>query len=397
MPTATRSSPSRSSRFKGDPTMTTAASNSVAIIGVGIHPFGRFEKSAVEMGAEAIQSALVDAGIEWGDVQFGFGGSYEVSNPDSVTRLVGLTGITFTNVFNACATSASAIQQTADTIRLGKYDIGIAIGLDKHPRGAFTDDPAKLALPQWYAANGQFVTTKFFGIKANHYLHEHGISEETLARVANKNFRNGVLNPNAFRRKEITVDEIMASPVLNYPLRQFMFCAPDEGAAAVIMCRADIAHKYTDKPVYVKASEIRTRTFGAYEVHGTSAPLDEDPSPTVYAAKAAYEAAGIGPEDIDIAQLQDTDAGAEVIHMAETGLCADGEQEKLLADGATEIYGSIPINTDGGLIANGEPIGASGLRQVHELVRQLRGEAGDRQVPGGPRGRVGRGVGAPRP
>ena len=104
-----------------------------------------------------------------------------MSNPDSVTRLVGLTGITFTNVFNACATSASAIQQTADTIRLGKYDIGIAIGLDKHPRGAFTDDPAKLALPQWYAENGQFVTTKFFGMKANHYLHEHDISEETLA------------------------------------------------------------------------------------------------------------------------------------------------------------------------------------------------------------------------
>ena len=156
----------------------------------------------------------------------------------------------------------------------------------------------------------------------------------------------------------------MASPVLNYPLRQFMFCAPDEGATAVIMCRGDIAHRFTDKPVFVRATEIRTRTFGAYEVHATSAPLDEDPSPTVYAAKAAYEAAGIGPEDVDIAQLQDTDAGAEVIHMAETGLCADGEQEKLLADGATEIHGSLPINTDGGLIANGEPIGASGLRQV---------------------------------
>jgi acetyl-CoA C-acetyltransferase len=359
--------------------------NDVAIIGVGIHPFGRFEKSAVEMGAEAIQSALVDAGIEWGDVQFGFGGSYEVSNPDSVTRLVGLTGITFTNVFNACATSASAIQQTADTIRLGKYDIGIAIGLDKHPRGAFTDDPAKLALPQWYAENGQFVTTKFFGMKANHYLHQHGISEETLAKVAAKNFRNGALNPNAFRRKPISEEDIMASPVLNYPLRQFMFCAPDEGAAAVIMCRGDIAHRYTDKPVFVRASEIRTRRFGAYEVHATSSPLEEDLSPTVYAARAAYEAAGIGPEDVDVAQLQDTDAGAEVIHMAETGLCADGDQEKLIADGATEIGGSLPVNTDGGLIANGEPIGASGLRQIHEIVRQLRGEAGDRQVPGEPR------------
>ena len=215
-----------------------------------------------------------------------------MSNPDAVTRLVGLTGITFTNVFNACATAASAIQQTADTIRLGKYDIGIAIGLDKHPRGAFTDDPAKLALPQWYAENGQFVTTKFFGMKANHYLNKHGISQETLAKVAAKNFRNGEKNPNAFRRKPISEEEILNSPVLNYPLTQYMFCAPDEGAAAVIMCRGDIAHRFTKKPVYVKATEIRTRTFGAYEVHATFAPLDEDASPTVYAAKAAYEDGG---------------------------------------------------------------------------------------------------------
>jgi acetyl-CoA acetyltransferase len=359
--------------------------NDVAIIGVGLHPFGRFDKTAMQMGAAAIEAALTDANVDWTDIQFGFGGSYEVSNPDAVTRLVGLTGIPFTNVFNACATAASAIRQTADTIRLGKYDIGIAIGMDKHPRGAFTDDPAKLALPQWYAENGQFVTTKFFGMKANHYIHKHGISQETLAKVAAKNFRNGALNPNAFRRKPIPEEEILNSAVLNYPLTQYMFCAPDEGAAAVVMCRADIAERYTSKPVYLRAAEIRTRRYGAYEVHATSAPLDEDVSPTVYAAKAAFEAAGIGPDDVDVAQLQDTDAGAEVIHMAETGLCADGEQEKLLADGATEITGSLPINTDGGLIANGEPIGASGLRQVHELVRQLRGDAGERQVPGEPR------------
>src|ERR1700743_2508554 len=306
-------------------------SNDVAIIGVGLHPFGRFDKTAMQMGAEAIQSALTDAGLEWKDIQFGFGGSHEVSNPDAVTRLVGLTGITFTNVSNAGPTAASAIQQTADTIRLGKYDIGIAIGLDKHPRGAFTDDPAKLALPQWYANNGQLVTTKFFGIKATKYLHDHNISQATLAKVAAKNFRNGAINPNAFRRKAIPEDQILNSTVLNYPLTQYMFCAPDEGAAAVIMCRADIAHKFTDKPVYVRASEIRTRTFGAYEVH---------------APKAPYEAAGIGPEDVDVAQLQDTDAGAEVIHMAETGLCADGEQEKLVSDGVTEIHGSFPVNPE---------------------------------------------------
>ena len=358
----------------------------VAIIGVGLHPFGRFEgKSAMEMGADAIEAALADACIDWKDIQFGVGGSHEVSNPDAVTRLVGLTGIPFTDVFNACATAASATQLCADTIRLGKYDIGIAVGMDKHPRGAFTDDPAKLALPAWYAENGQFLTTKFFGIKANRYLHDHGVSAETLAKVAAKNFRNGALNPNAFRRKPLSEEEILGSPVLNYPLTQYMFCAPDEGAAAVIMCRADIARRYTSKPVYLRAAEIRTRRYGAYEVHATFAPIEEDFSPTVYASQAAFEAAGVAPEDVDVIQLQETDAGAEVIHMAEAGFCADGDQEKLLAEGATEITGPMPVNTDGGLIANGEPIGASGLRQVHELVRQLRGDAGERQVAGTPR------------
>ncbi|MBB5915401.1 acetyl-CoA acetyltransferase [Nocardia transvalensis] len=358
--------------------------NDVAIIGVGLHPFGRFPKTAIEMGAEAIQLALADGGVQWKDIQFGFGGSYEVSNPDAVTRLVGLTGIPFTNVFNACATAASSIEQTAEAIRSGRYDIGIAVGMDKHPRGAFTDDPAKLGLPAWYAENGQFVTTKFFGIKANRYIHQHNISQRTLAKVAAKNFRNGALNPNAFRRKPIAEDDILSSTMLNYPLTQYMFCAPDEGAAAVIMCRGDLAARYTTKPVYLRSTAIRTRRYGAYEVHSTWAAIDEDSSPTVYASRAAYEAAGIGPEDVSVAQLQDTDAGSEVIHMAENGFCADGDQEKLLAEGATEIGGRIPVNTDGGLIANGEPIGASGIRQVYELVLQLRGQAGDRQVPGKP-------------
>ena len=270
-------------------------SNDVAIIGVGIHPFGRFDKTAMEMGAEAITSALADAKLEWNDIQFGFGGSYEVSK----SRRRHAPGRPHRHHLHQRLQRLRHLGQRHPADRRHH-----PVGQVRHryrdrpgqasARRPSPTIPAKLALPQWYANNGQFVTTKFFGIKANHYIHKHGISEETLARVANKNFRNGVLNPNAFRRKEISVEEIMASPVLNYPLRQYMFCAPDEGAAAVIMCRADIAHKYTDKPVYVRASEIRTRTFGAYEVHATSAPLDEDPSPTVFAAKAAYEAAGIG-------------------------------------------------------------------------------------------------------
>ena len=153
--------------------------NDVAIIGVGLHPFGRFEgKSAMEMGVDAIFAAVADAGVQWSDIQVATGGSWTVANPDAIVGMVGLSGIPFTNVFNACATAASAAKACADGIRLGDYDIGIAVGLDKHPRGAFTEDPALVGMPSWYAENGQYLTTKFFGMKANRYLHDHGISRE---------------------------------------------------------------------------------------------------------------------------------------------------------------------------------------------------------------------------
>ena len=360
--------------------------NDVAIIGVGLHPFGRFgAKSAIDMGADAARAALADAGVAWSDIQFGFGGSFEVDNPDAVTSRLGLTGIPFMDVYNGCATAATALNLAADSIRSGQYDIGIAVGMDKHGYGAFTSDPVDYAAPEWYGEIGHFLTTKFFAMKINRYMHDHGISHETLARVANKGYRNGVLNPNARRRKEISVEDILSSRMLNYPLTQYMFCSPDEGAAAVIMCRADRAKQYTSTPIYLRATTLRTRRYGAFEVHASWAAVEQDAAPTVYASKAAYEIAGIGPEDVDVIQLQDTDAGAEIIHMAENGFCADGDQERLIAEGATEIGGSMPVNTDGGLIANGEPIGASGLRQVYELVQQLRGTAGDRQVPGDPK------------
>jgi len=358
----------------------------VAIIGVGLHPFGRHgDKSAIDMGAEAVRAALADAGVTWPQVQFGFGGSFEVDNPDAVTSRLGLTGIPFMDVYNGCATAATALQLTADAIRSGQYDIGVAVGMDKHGHGAFTSDPVDYAAPAWYGEIGHFLTTKFFAMKINRYMYDHGISHETLARVAAKGYRNGALNPNAFRRKEISVEEILESRMLNYPLTQYMFCAPDERAAAVILCRADLARQYTSTPIQLRATTLRTRRYGAFEVHASWAAIDADHAPTVYASKAAYEMAGIGPEDVDVIQLQDTDAGAEVIHLAENGFCADGDQEQLIADGETEIGGRLPVNTDGGLIANGEPIGASGLRQVYELVQQLRGTAGDRQVPGDPK------------
>lgn len=358
----------------------------IAIIGVGIHPFGRYEdRSALEMGAVAIGRALKDAGVDWSDVGSLYAGSLEVANPEAITGLAGMTGIPARATLSGCATGNSLLTLAARDVQLGEAEIAVGVGLDKHPRGAFGADPAVAGLPQWYGDQGMFLTTHYFGTKIMRYMYDHDISEQTLARVAAKNFAHGALADHAWRRKAMSVETILGSPIVNAPLRQFMYCNPNEGAAAVVVCRADVARKYTDTPIYLRASALRSRRDGAYELLRTSIELPLQPGTTAEAAKAAYEQAGIGPEDIDVAQLQDTDAGSEIIHMAETGLCKDGEQEALLHDGATKIGGRLPINTDGGLLANGEPVGASGLRQVYELVNQLRGTAGDRQVPNDPR------------
>src|SRR3954454_14843953 len=196
--------------------------NDVAIVGVGLHPFGRFgETTGIEMGAVAIRRALADAGVEWRDIQFGFAGSYEIDNPDAVVALLGLTGIPFTDVYNGCATAASALTLAAQTIRLGDHDLGIAVGMDKHVGGAFTSDPRLYACPSWYGEVGQFLTTKFFGMKINKYMHDHGISRETLAKVVTKNLRNGALSRSASRRKPMSEEQVLESPMLNYPLTQY--------------------------------------------------------------------------------------------------------------------------------------------------------------------------------
>ncbi len=358
----------------------------VAIVGVGMYPFGRHKDvSALDMGAVAARAALADAGIKWADIPYAVGGSFEVDNPDAVVGRLGLTGLDFNNVYNGCATAGAALSLGVEAIRSGRHDRVLVLGLDKHPTGAFTSDPVGYGCPAWYGEMGFFLTPKFFGMKINRYMHDHRISAETLGRVAAKSYANGALNPNAFRREPLTVEQIVGARMVNYPLTQYMFCSPDEGAAAAVLCRAEDAKSYSSEPVWIRSVEVRTRRFGAFEVHSPSVPVERVPAPTTDAARAAFEAAAVSPGDIDIAQLQDTDAGAEVIHMAEVGLCEDGEQERMLAEGETTIGGRLPINTDGGLIANGEPIGASGLRQIHELTLQLRGRAGARQVPGAPK------------
>lgn len=356
----------------------------VAIVGVGLHPFGRSALSARQMGLVAARSALADAGLQWGDVQFAAGGSRDGGHPDALVSELGLTGVPFVGVYNGCATGGSALTVAAHAIESGAAEVAVAVGFDKHVPGAFNSDPSEYGLDPWYGENGLMVTTQFFAMKIQRYLFEHDLDPSLLATLAAKAFRNGSKNPMAWRREPITPEAIASSTMVNDPLTKFMFCSPGEGAVALVLTRSDRAHRHAEKPVFLRAVTFRTRRFGTFEVFSPHlAPLWED-SPSVHAARDAFEEAGLGPKDVDVAQLQDTESGAELMHLAECGFCEHGEQADLVLSGDLEIGGRLPVNTDGGCLANGEPIGASGLRQVAECALQLQGRAGDRQVPGQP-------------
>jgi acetyl-CoA acetyltransferase len=360
--------------------------DSVSIVGVGMHPFGRHapELTGMTMGADAIRLALADAGVSWSDVDYAVGGSNVSGKPDTLVSQLGLTGIPFVNVRNGCATGGVALATAANAIRAGEAEVALVVGFDKHARGAFAASPADYGHKDWYAETGLMITTQFFAMKDRRYLHEHGLKDQLLAQVAAKAFRNGALNPDAWRRTEISEEEILSARVINPPLTQYMLCSPSEGACAVLLARSDRAADLCERPVRLAAVTKRTRRFGSFEVFAPWLPPGAGVSPSVDAATAVFDRAGVSPADVQVAQVQDTDSGAEIYHMAETGLCEHGEQQQLLDLNETAPTGRLPINTDGGCLANGEPVGASGLRQVREVVLQLQGRAGARQVGGSP-------------
>ncbi|MGC6331531.1 thiolase family protein [Rhizorhabdus sp. FW153] len=368
----------------------------VYIVGIGIHPFGRTDGlSGLDQGVHAVRQALSDAGLDWPQLQFAYGGSDAAGNPDTMVERLGLTGMQFINVRNGCAAGGSALFSAQMAIKSGEFDLGLAVGFDKHPRGAFNAMPAEYNLPDWYGEAGYMITTQFFANKITRYMHEHGISATSLGRVAEKAFRNAVHAPHAWRRAEVPLDEIMNAPLVSDPYTKYMFCSPAEGGVALILASEKKARELGRPLIKLKAATMRTRPPGSFEVFAPCIDIERGGSATNLASAAAFEAAGLGPKDIAVAQLQDTEAGAEIMHMAENGFCADGEQEAWLAEGRTEIGGALPVNTDGGCLACGEPIGASGLRQVYENVVQLRGDGGGRQVPNDPKTAYSHVYGAP--
>jgi acetyl-CoA C-acetyltransferase len=357
----------------------------VAIVGVGLHPFGRFDASAREMGLVAARAALANAGVAWEDIGFAAGGSRDGGYAHALVNDLGLSGAPFMSVYNGCATGGSSLLAACDAIAAGRTDLALAVGFDKHERGAFGTNPADYGLGQWFGEDGMMVTTQFFGMKIQRYLADHHLDPHLLAELSAKALRNGARTPHAWRRNALSAEAIADAAMVNDPLTQYMFCSPSEGAAAIVLASPERAKQLTATPVWLRSIEFRTRRYGTFEVFSPSLAETITPGPTVQAAAAAFEAAGIAPSDIDVAQVQDTEAGAELIHLAECGLCADGEQGELIMSGALEIEGRLPVNTDGGCIANGEPIGASGLRQIVECVTQLTGRAEGRQVPNDPK------------
>ena len=267
----------------------------VAIVGVGLHPFGRFgETTGIEMGAVAIRNALADAGVKWDDIQFAFAGSYEIDNPDAVVALLGLTGIPFTDVYNGCATAASALLAGgADTIRLGDHDLGIAVGMDKHPPGAFGADPRLYACPSWY---GERRAVRHHQVLRHEDQQVHDRPRHLVVDVGEDRRRRTTATARSTRTRSDAsrCRRTRSSTRRCSTTRSRSTCsaAPTKVRPRSCSARRRTRTSTPTRPIYLRASEVRTRRLGAFEVHSPWLPIDQTAGPTVDASRAAYETAG---------------------------------------------------------------------------------------------------------
>jgi acetyl-CoA acetyltransferase len=366
----------------------------VRVSGTGLHPFGRFEtKTTTDMGVDAVRGALREAGDPAFQAAFCATVYAGVASGHKVLGALGLTGVPIVDVEAGCASGGAALMLAAGAIRAGQYDTVLVFGIEKMPKGIIRSS----FFEPWREQAGLAATPAYFALRAQRLMRESGVTKEHLARVVVKNRANGVDNPNAMFQKPTTVEDVLASRLVCEPLHLHMLCSPNEGAAAVVLQRAELA---ASEPVTLSAAVLRSHLPGS--VLGEATPMsgidDADITPpSTLAADAAYEEAGVGPGDLHVVECQDTDAARELLAYEELRLCARGEQPALIDDGVTGRGGRLPVNPSGGLLSKGEPLGASALAQVVELMAQLRGTADARQIDGARVGlahTVGRGANA---
>jgi acetyl-CoA acetyltransferase len=373
-------------------------SGEVAVLGAGMHPWGKWGRSFVQYGTAAARAALADAGVDWRQVQSVVGAdTMRCGYPGYVAgatfaQALGWQGARVSSVYAACASGAQAINTGRSQILAGMADVVLVVGADSAPKGFFApaggdrpDDPDWLRFRMLGATN-----PAYFALYARRRMALYGESAEDFALVKVKNAAAGALNPNARYRKAVSAEEVAASAVVADPLRLLDICATSDGAAALVLSSMDFARRHgAGEPVRIRAVSTVSPTYPKAVLDlpdiATDSAAAVDPLPQSFRASiagAAYEEAGIGPEDLSLAEVYDLSTALELEWYEDIGLCGAGEGAKLVREGATALGGRIPVNVSGGLASFGEAVPAQAIAQVCELTWQLRGTAGARQVPG---------------
>jgi acetyl-CoA C-acetyltransferase len=357
----------------------------VALVGAGMIPFGElFEQGMKEMLPRAVGSALasVDKGMERSRIEAAWFGQLQTSDgfPSGVLAdSCGLLDIPVTRIENACATGNDAVRNAAIAVGGGAVDVALVVGADKtretSARSTFWDWMQMMRDSAWDLPLG-LIAPANFALHVARYMHEHDVEREHLAMVAVKNHRNAVANPYAQLRFEITVEQALAAPMVVDPFGMYDCTPQSDGAAALLLAAEDVADEFTGKPVWVRGYGLGLdRVMHAHKPDMTTFPA------TSKAARAAYAMAGVGPGDIDVAEVHDCFTGVELMDYEDLGFCGRGEAKRLIERGETALGGRLPVNPSGGLKAKGHPPGATGVAQCVELFEQLRGEAAN-QVDG---------------
>lgn len=372
-------------------------SNSVAILGVGMHPWGKWGNNFVEYGVAAARDALQDAGVPWKDIQFIAGANtMRCGYPGYVAgatfaKALGWNGARVASCYAACASGAQALNTARAQILSGMADVALVVGADTTPKGFLApqkgdrpDDPDWLRFRLFGATN-----PTYFAMHARRRIELYGTTEEDIAEVRVKNGLNGLHNVNARYKKAFTVDEVMASPMVADPLRLFEICATSDGGAAIVIASEEYARKLGKTGTTIEAISTITPTYPSTQLELPDMSTDSAAAVAVPAMNfkpaminAAYEEAGIGPDDISLAEVYDLSTAMELDWYEALGLCPEGDGQKLLRDRDTYIGGKVPVNASGGLSCFGEAVPAQALAQVCELTWQVRGQAGKRQVAG---------------
>jgi acetyl-CoA acetyltransferase len=370
----------------------------VAVLGVGMHPWGKWGRNFVEYGVVAAREALADAGVDWRDIQFVAGGE-TVRNgyPGYVAgatfaQALGWQGAPVASAYAACASGATALNAARAQILAGLCDVALVVGADTTPKGFLApnsgergDDPDWLRFRLLGATN-----PTYFGLYARRRIEQYGATPDHFAKVKVKNAKHGLHNPYARFRKEVTIADVDASPIVSDPLRLLEICATSDGAAALVVCSMDYARSrgVTD-PVRISAVATVTPSYPNTVIEMPNFATDSafgvpEPERTFRdsIAHSAYEQAGLGPEDLSLAEVYDLSTALELDWYENIGLCAPGEAERLIDDGVTALGGRVPVNASGGLACFGEAVPAQAIQQVCELTWQLQGRAEGRQVEG---------------